>query len=142
VFSSCINETLFVATNVAKGLWRNEPTYALEMLAIIRRCLRFMLAWKAGSDHGFKISVGKFSKHLGEYVEPALYQGLLDTYTTADPEAVWKGLFTLLETFDQAANHVAKKLGYKYPRDDTKAVTGYLREVKIDSLKEGHDHAD
>ncbi|MFW6298785.1 MAG: aminoglycoside 6-adenylyltransferase, partial [Bacillota bacterium] len=130
VFSSCVNETLFVSMNVAKGLWREEPTYALEMLAIIRRCLRSMLAWKVGCDHDFKVSVGKFSRHLDEYLDSHLYQGLLDSYTTADVKSVWEGLFSLLKTFDQAAIHVSKKLGYEYLQKDTEAVVEYLKSVQ------------
>ncbi|MFW5913896.1 MAG: aminoglycoside 6-adenylyltransferase [Bacillota bacterium] len=141
VFSSCINETLFVSTNVAKGLWRNELTYALEMLAIIRRCLRSMLAWKVGCDCDFSVSVGKFSKYLDEYLEEDLYQGLLDSYTTADPGSIWKGLFTLLETFDKAARHVAGNLGYRYLPDETEAIVGYLKGVEKDTQKR-FDHAD
>ncbi|MFW5894792.1 MAG: aminoglycoside 6-adenylyltransferase [Bacillota bacterium] len=137
IFSSCVNETLFVSMNVAKGLWREEPTYALEMLAIIRRCLRSMLAWKVGCDHDFNVSVGKFSRHLDDYLEPRLYEGLLKTYTTADIESVWKGLFRLVETFDDAASHVARTLGYTYPQEDTEKILQYLKTVQKDSIKKG-----
>lgn len=132
LFSSCVNETLFVSTNVAKGLWREEPTYALEMLAIIRRCLRGMLAWHVGVDYDFKVSVGKFSKYLEEYLDDNLSKGLMDTYVSADIDSVWSGLFTLMETFDASASYVSEKLGYPYSPEETEEIVAYLRSVKED----------
>lgn len=132
LFSSCVNETLFVSTNVAKGLWREEPTYALEMLAIIRRCLRGMLAWHVGVDYDFKVSVGKFSKYLDQYLDENLFKGLLETYVSADIDAVWSGLFTLMATFDASASHVSKKLRYPYDPKETEAIVAYLRRVQED----------
>ena len=134
IFSSCVNETLFVSTNVAKGLWREEPTYALERLSIIRRGLRSMLAWKVGCDNDFKVGVGKFSKYLDHHLEPSLYQAFLDTYTSADLKAIWRGLYTLLEAFDESARHVAEKLGYQYCLSDSEAIVEYLRKVEKDAL--------
>ena len=52
-FSDCCNEFWWVSTYVAKGLWREETTYALHMLNVpVRNMLIQMIAWHIGIQIG------------------------------------------------------------------------------------------
>jgi len=45
---------------VAKGLCRNDITYAKEMFEIpVRKMFMVMIEWSIGSQHDFTVSVGK-----------------------------------------------------------------------------------
>src|SRR5262249_3617204 len=64
VFADCCNEFWWVCPNVAKGLWREELTYAKYMLdRFVRDQLMNMLTWYVGINTQFSRSPGKFGKY-------------------------------------------------------------------------------
>jgi len=59
-FRDVCNEFWWVSTYVAKGLCRNDITYAKEMFEIpVRKMFMVMIEWSIGSQHDFTVSVGK-----------------------------------------------------------------------------------
>ncbi|MDP2870950.1 MAG: aminoglycoside 6-adenylyltransferase, partial [Bacillota bacterium] len=83
-FADCCNEFWWVGPYVAKGLWRDELTYAMSMLEIVRNQLTRMLTWHAGARTGFARSIGKSGKYLRRYLEPELWDMLIGTYPRAE----------------------------------------------------------
>lgn len=130
-YADCCNEFWWVATYVAKGLWRREMTYAMDHLnQIVRPMLIKMLEWKVGLDTGFSLSTGKNGKYLEKYLPAASWQALLSTYPEGSYEAVWRALFAALELFRSTSKEVAERLNYAYPLDEDRNVTAYLTRVR------------
>ena len=62
-FYCCCSEFWWVAPYSAKGLWRKEIVFAMEMMnGYSRKELRKMLSWYAGIRTDFSLSVGKLGK--------------------------------------------------------------------------------
>jgi aminoglycoside 6-adenylyltransferase len=129
-FADCCNEFWWVAPYVAKGLWRREIVYALNMLEIVREQLMKMVYWYVGVQTDFACSPGKFGKYLERYLEPDLWQMLQNTYSRADYEDTWEALFTACDLFRHLALHVAHQCALEYPHGDDERVSAHLRHVQ------------
>jgi aminoglycoside 6-adenylyltransferase len=131
-FQDCCNEFWWVSPYVAKGLWRDELTYAKSMLegVLIHEQLLKMLTWYFGIKTSFKKAAGKHGKYLKEELEPELWAELEKTYSDANIENTWEALFTSGRLFRRAAKEVAANFGFQYPQRDDDNVSEYLRRIK------------
>jgi aminoglycoside 6-adenylyltransferase len=130
-FFDCTNEFWWVSPYVAKGLWRREIIYARHMLDhYVREQLMKMLEWYVGIHTGFKQYPGKVGKYLEKYLEPELWQLLLQTYSDADYEHTWDALLAMGELFRRVAIPVADHFGYAYPYGEDERVTAHLHHVR------------
>lgn len=129
-FLETCNEFWWTTTNVAKGLLRNEITYAKEMQEIVVRPM-FMkiIEWYIGAETNFLVSFGKAGKFMKAYLPGTLYEEILSTYSDHQPENNWKSFFTMAELFGQLAKIVANKLDFQYNNDEEKNVKYYLRQA-------------
>lgn len=132
LFQDCCNEFWWVSPYVAKGLWREELTYAKYMLDVVLReeQLMKMLTWYFGIRTDFKKSPGKFGKYIKNDVEPELWMALEKTYSDSNFDNIWESLFRMGNLFRRMANEVASAYGFKYPQDDDRRVTEYLWRIK------------
>src|SRR5688572_5178120 len=131
LFQDCCNEFWWCSPYVAKGLWREEITYAKYMLdVVIREQLMKMLTWYFGIKTGFKKSPGKFGKYIKDDVEADVWMTLEKTYSDANFDNIWESLFTMGKLFRRIATEVASAYTFKYPQDDDKRVTEYLWRIK------------
>ena len=132
LFQDCCNEFWWVSPYVAKGLWREELTYAKYMLDVVLReeQLMKMLTWYFGIKTDFKKSPGKFGKYIKNDVEPELWMELEKTYSDSNFDNTWESLFVMGKLFRRLANEVASTYSFKYPQDDDQNVTEYLRRIK------------
>ncbi|MEH7306851.1 aminoglycoside 6-adenylyltransferase [Neobacillus drentensis] len=130
-FADCCNEFWWVATYIAKGLWRREILYAQEHLnQYVRPMLMKMLEWKVGIQTDFSISVGKCGKYLEGFLSEQSWQELLSTYAKGSYEDVWGALFTMAHLFRTTAMDVAESLNFEYPYEEDKRVTAYLKHIE------------
>lgn len=129
-FDDCCNEFWWVSTYVAKGLWRDELTYAQSMLEVIREEKMKMLVWYFGVQTGFQKSPGKLGKYFKENLEPGMWERLQRTYADWQPEHMWDSLFVMGELFRETGRAVASHFGFHYPEQDDKNVTEYLHHVR------------
>jgi aminoglycoside 6-adenylyltransferase len=131
-FSDCCNEFWWVCPYVAKGLWREEIIYAKYMLErVVREQLMKMLAWHVGLKTRFTRGPGKAGKHLRQCLEPELWAMLEKTYSDAGYENTWDALFAACDLFRTAANVVARRFGFDYPRGDDERVSAHLKHVRF-----------
>lgn len=131
VFLSVCNEFWWCLNNAAKGLWREEIPYVMDVLDFqLRPMLRQVLEWEAGLDHDFSISVGKSAKYLGKFLPAELYQRYLQTYPTAQTDAIWEAVLLLCGLFDQSALYVSGKLNLYYDLMEAAGSRGYLEHVQ------------
>jgi len=129
-FADCCNEFWWVSTCVAKGLWREEITYARAMMEICRAQLFAMLRWYIGIRTDFRVNPGKEGKYFRKYLEPAEWERLLATYADADEQHTWDALFAMTDLFRKAAQAVAQHSGLTYPQGDDDRVSAFLRRVR------------
>lgn len=131
MFSCTCNDFWWCLNNVAKGLWRDELTYVLDMInMVIRPQLFRLLEWKIGIQTDFRVSVGKSGKYMNRWLSKELYQRYLDTYSHADKEAIWKSVFIMCDLVDELAAELARDLGYAYNSEEAHNSRAYLEHVK------------
>ncbi|MBE2236172.1 MAG: aminoglycoside 6-adenylyltransferase [Caldilineaceae bacterium] len=130
-FADCCNEFWWVSTYVAKGLWREEITYAKALQEqVVREQLMLMLTWEIGARTHFACSTGKLGKYFQQHLDPELWRLLLQTYADADPGHTWDALFVMGALFRRAALSVAEHFGYAYPHNDDARVSAHLAHVR------------
>ncbi len=130
-YFDCTNEFWWVCPYAAKGLWRQEFTYARQMLdAYVREQLMKMLNWYVGVKTGFSCSPGKMGKYLQRYLEPELWGMLLKTYASGSYEESWNALYAMSDLFRLTAVQVGEHFGFEYPHGDDRRVSAHLRHVK------------
>lgn len=130
-FAASCNEFWWCLNNVAKGLWRNEPTYAQDMLNhVLRPELLKVLSWKAGVLTGYTISVGKSGKYLHRFLSPEEWQAYLDTYSGTEIKAMWQAVDILCDLFSQTAKWVAEQSGFSYNVQEEEGSRTYLNVLR------------
>jgi len=130
-FDDCCNEFWWVATYVAKGLWREEIAYAKFMSdQVVHEQLMKMLTWYIGVQTDFTVNPGKYGKYFQQYLEPGEWQTFLDTYADADYDRTWNALEAMCRLFRQTAGFVADHFGFSYPHQDDKNVSAHLHYVR------------
>ncbi len=131
LFDDCCNEFWWVSPYVAKGLWRDELTYAKYMLdSAVREQLQKMLVWYFGIQTNFQKSPGKLGKYLKGSLNPETWRLLESTYADSQPEHIWESLFAMGDLFRQTGRCVGEHFGFTYPEQDDKNVTKYLQDIR------------
>jgi aminoglycoside 6-adenylyltransferase len=130
-FADCCNEFWWVAAYVAKGLWREEITFAKHMLDVyVRDELVKMINWTVAARTQSTQSPGKFLKYARKFLEPHLWDLLMSTYSNAGIEQTWDALENMCELFHILAVEVADHFGFDYLLDEETRVRDYLRHVR------------
>jgi aminoglycoside 6-adenylyltransferase len=130
MFTDCRNEFWWVCNNVAKGLWRQEITYAKDMLEItVREMFLKVIEWYIGIETDFSVSFGKSGKNMQAYLSPELYDKILLTYPDANPENIWKSLFIMSDIFRELANKISRNLRFEYNSTEDYDITEYLKWI-------------
>jgi aminoglycoside 6-adenylyltransferase len=130
-FSDCCNEFWWVSPYVAKGLWREEIIYARHVLdRYARDQLMKMLTWYVGMKTGFSKNPGKFGKNFQKYLEPELWDVLLQTYPDAGYDPIWDALEVMGRLFRETAVQVAEFFDFEYPYGDDRRVSAHLEHVR------------
>jgi aminoglycoside 6-adenylyltransferase len=129
-FTDTCNEFWWVSTYVAKGLLRNQITYAKEMLeTVIRPMFMKMIEWKIGIENNFAVSFGKAGKFMPNYLTNDYYNKVLQTYAGAGIENNWKALFVMIELFEMTSNEVSLKLRFRLNKLEQQNTIDYLRNL-------------
>ncbi|MES5894625.1 aminoglycoside 6-adenylyltransferase [Bacillus cereus group sp. RP43] len=130
-FLDCCNEFWWCSTNVGKGLWREELSYAKGMLeGPMRDMLVVMLEWYIGMKTEFTVNAGKFGKYFEQYLEKDTWEQFKRTFSNAEYENIWESFFVMGDLFREVANEIANTYEYQYPQDDDNKVTSYLKHVR------------
>ena len=116
---------------MAKGLWREEFSYAKGMLeGPVRDMFIVMLEWHIGMKTDFTVNTGKFGKHFEQYIEEDMWEQFKRTFSNAEYENIWESFFVMSDLFREVANEIANTYEYQYPQEDDDKVTNYLKHVK------------
>lgn len=129
-FTDCCNEFWWVSTYVAKGLWRNEVTYAKKMMEIpVRSMFLKIIEWYIGTESAFTVSFGAGGRNMKRYLSPTLYAKILSTYPDSNIENMWNALFLMTLIFDELAINVARTMAFNYNKNEAHNVTEYLKWI-------------
>lgn len=117
--------------NIAKGLWREEITYAQDMLNfVVRKQLEKMLSWKVGVQTNFSVSVGKSAKYMQKWLSENEWNKYLQTYCTADIDSIWQSVEVMCSLFSEVALWVANALEFEYNHTEATNSMYFLNKVK------------
>jgi aminoglycoside 6-adenylyltransferase len=131
-FDETTNEFWWCSTNVAKGIWREELSYAKWMYdVIVRECIIKMVSWYIGINHDWKINSGSYGKWFRKYLPAELWRSFEKTYAGVEYEEMWSAIFEAGQLIRGIGVEIADKLGYEYPLQDDKRVTEYLNKLRM-----------
>jgi aminoglycoside 6-adenylyltransferase len=132
VYQSLIEEIWFVATYVAKYLWREELLTAKVILDYELKylLLRRLLDWRIAGDQEWSVASGFFARGLQRYLDDATWERLAATYAGLGREESWAALFATLDLCRDVARDVGHHLGYEYPRELDEQMTAYLYQIQ------------
>jgi len=133
-FSACCNEFWWCLNNVAKGIARDELSYAMNMYnLIVRNMLHKMIEWHIGIENNFSVSAGKDGRYFKRYLPPELYEEYRKTYSDSNYKNLWDAVFTACDLFHTIAIKVADYLGVEYNQSDEDGMMKYLISIKGES---------
>lgn len=130
LYLAVCNEFWWCSNNIAKGLWREEMTYAQDIGMHIRKQLEKMLSWKVGVLTDFSVSVGKSAKYMYRWLSEEEWKRYLSTFFSADTEEAWEAVFCMCGLFEETAYYVGAALGYSYNAEEGRAAFGFLKRVR------------
>ncbi len=126
-FLACCNEFWWLSIYIAKGLWRNQVVYAIEIFnQDVHPEFMKMMRLFVGINNEFNVSIGKYDKYFKELLPSEVYDKVLKTYPTANIENIWTSLKMMCNLFDKFSNKVSIALGFKYDSLQCKDIMDYI----------------
>ncbi|MCL2637395.1 MAG: aminoglycoside 6-adenylyltransferase [Oscillospiraceae bacterium] len=130
-YFSCCNDFWWCSMNVAKGIWRDELPYVMEMYhEVVRKNLHSMIDWYIGMKNNFAVSVGKSGKYYKNYLSKKQYEMYKATFSGSDYDDVWKSLFKAGDLFRAMALGVGIHFGFTYLHEDDRRVCSHLKQIR------------
>lgn len=131
-YQALVEEFWWVATYIAKSLWRNELVFARWVLTADLRdgALRRVLEWRIEIDHDWSVRPGVHGRGLKFLLPADTWSELVDTYTGGGMENDWAALWRTTALFRRIAKEVASVLGFIYPQAIDDRVSTFLSEVE------------
>ncbi len=130
-FQCTCSDFWWCLNNVAKGLWRNELPYAMDMINfVLRPHLMRLLAWKIGIENNFSVNVGKSGKYMKNYLSKEKYGQFLATYSIAEIESIWNSVFEMCDLFQNTALELSTRQKFVYNLEQAENSLNFLRHVR------------
>ena len=130
-FKCTCSDFWWCLNNVAKGLWRNELPYAMDVINfVLRPHLKRLLEWKMGIENNFSVSAGKSCKYFKKYLQEETYRQFLATYSIAEIESIWNSVFGMCNLFQCTAVEFSKKQNFSYDFEQAKNSLNFLQHVR------------
>lgn len=130
-YLSVCNNFWWCLQNVAKGIVREQLTYAMNMyLRVVHEKLESMIGWYIGAQNDYLVSVGMWGKYYKKYLPHNLYDIYVKTYSDADYDNLWNAIFSACDLFRTIAPIVGNLLGYGYSKQEEDGMMNYLLKVK------------
>lgn len=130
-FDTC-NEFWWCLNNVAKGLWREEIPYVMDMINyVVRPQLIRLMGWKIGFETDFTVSVGKSGKYMYRWLESQMWNTFLKTYPSGEVKNIWESVFIMCDLFNDIAKDIACKMNIKYNELEANNSLKFLKDVHL-----------
>ncbi|WMJ22156.1 aminoglycoside 6-adenylyltransferase [Paludicola sp. MB14-C6] len=129
-FRNTCSEFLWETQNMAKGLKRDELSFAMFIRDIsLRDMLNRVVDTYIGISYDYKISVGTLGKYRKKYLSHAQYELYRNTYLSNSTQDQWKSLFYMIDLFGSLGRQIADKCNFTYPEDDEHYMRDYLQRI-------------
>lgn len=129
-FSACCNEFWWCLNNIAKGIWREEIPYIHKMLYDgSHPQLVKLLNWKIGYETNFKISTGKSSKYIKNYLNDDIWDRFLKTYINGNISEIADSVLIMCDLFDETAAQLEYRYGLTYNHQEADASYEFLKHT-------------
>ncbi|MDF2557201.1 MAG: aminoglycoside 6-adenylyltransferase [Bacillales bacterium] len=130
-FDTC-NEYWWGLNNIAKGLWREEVPYVMDVLNYcIRPQLIRMMSWKIGFVTNFNVSIGKSGKYMYKWLEKEKWILFLKTYPSANIKDIWESVFTMCDLFNEIAKDISYQMHVTYNENEANNSLKFLKDVYL-----------
>lgn len=130
-FLACCNEFWWLSTYIAKGLWRKQIIYALEMFTQnVHPEFMKIANWYIGLKNDFGVNSGNYGKYFKKFLSKEMYLNLLQTYPEANPKSVYLSLETMCKLFGRMAKEISGSLGFEYNEKESENVMKYIFKTK------------
>jgi len=131
-FLDTCNEFWWSLNNIAKGLWREEVPYVMDMINYVTRSqLIRILEWKIGFKTNFSVSVGKSSKYMYKWLEADTWKSFLKTYPSGVVKDIWESVFIMCDLFDSTAKHLSSNMNAKYNEIEANNSLKFLKDIYL-----------
>ncbi len=130
-FDTC-NEYWWCLNNVAKGLWREEIPYVMDMINYyVRPQLIRLLEWKVGFKTNFTVSSGKSGKYMYRWLGNEVWNTFLKTYPSGNIKDIWRSVFIMCDLFNDIANEVSCNMSIIYNEAEANNSLKFLKDVYL-----------
>jgi aminoglycoside 6-adenylyltransferase len=131
-FQRILNDYWWDTHYVAKCLWRDNIFYAKFMLEheIRANYLQKIIEWYIASEHNWQVTTNKFGRLFKQFLSPAIWEQVEQTFAGAGIEDNWRSLFAANDLVRKMGLHLANRLNYTYPTALDEKMTRYLQLVK------------
>lgn len=131
-FLDTCNEFWWCLNNVAKGLWREEISYVMDMINhVVRPQLIRLLEWKIGFEAEFSVSIGKSGKYMDKWLDEEIWQLFLKTYSSSKIDEIWDAVFIMCDLFNVVAREISGRMAVSYNQDEADNSLKFLRDVRL-----------
>ena len=129
-FIDACNQFWWCLNNVAKGLWREEVPYVMDMLNhAVRPWLILLLEWKIGFATNFEVSIGKSGKYMYRWLKEDEWSTFLKTYPSGVVKDIWEAVFIMCDLFNDIAKEVSFIMNVKYNEVEANNSLKFLKDV-------------
>ncbi|KOF56614.1 MULTISPECIES: aminoglycoside 6-adenylyltransferase [Clostridium] len=129
-FLDTCNEYWWCLNNVAKGLWREEIPYVMDMINYcVRPQLVCLLEWSIGFKTNFSVSIGKSGKYMYRWLEVDKWDAFLKTYPAGNVKDIWKAVFVMCDLFNEIAKDVSCSMNVKYNEVEANNSLKFLKDI-------------
>ena len=127
-FEKSYNEFWWVSAYVIKGICRKQIIYATDHLyGICQQELLKILAWQVARDRGV-VDIGKNYKYLFNYLPVEKEKEFSNLLDFASLDKITQTLFATMQLFQQEAQYLAQKMGFKYEKEVAEKMMRYAEE--------------
>ncbi len=131
-FLDTCNEFWWCLNNVAKGLWREEVPYVMDMINYaVRPQLMHLLEWQIGFKTNFSVSVGKSGKYMYRWLDKETWNTYLQTYSSGIIKDIWESVFIMCELFNKIAEEISLILNVQYNKIEADNSLKFLKDVYL-----------
>lgn len=131
-FLDTCNEFWWCLNNVAKGLWREEIPYVMDMINhVVRPQLIRLLEWKIGFETEFSVSIGKSGKYMDKWLDEEIWQLFLKTYSSGKIDEIWDAVFIMCDLFNVVAREISGRMAVSYNQVEADNSFKFLRDVRL-----------
>jgi aminoglycoside 6-adenylyltransferase len=133
-FTDACNEFWWVSTYIAKGLLRDDISYAKAMMeGPVRKIFMKMTEWHIGTKTKFSVSLGKDGRNMRLYLSMDQYITLLKTYPDYRKGNIWNSLFGMAGLLKEFAIGISEQFNFKFNQQEQDNTIDFLREqFKLD----------